>query len=110
MLEASREEIQKKLSDDDHGILRMFKGIILFLDLNIWEPLCTGFRFLHLVIIFVPVFAAVPLIWLGRRQPDQDNERSGTLLWYRFLVSSMERAGPAFIKVCPSIHPFSGLS
>lgn len=100
MLEASREEIEKKLSDDDHGLSRVFKGIILFLDLNVWEPLCTGFRFLHLVIIFVPVIAAVPLIWMGRRQADQDNERSGTLLWYRFLVSSMERAGPAFIKVC----------
>ncbi|OBT64872.1 hypothetical protein VE03_06419 [Pseudogymnoascus sp. 23342-1-I1] len=99
MLEASRAEIKKQLSDKDQGLFRVIKGIILFLDLNIWEPLCTGFRFLHLVIIFVPVLAAVPLIWIGRRQADQDHERSGTLLWYRFLVNSMERAGPAFIKL-----------
>ena len=101
MLEASREEIEKKLSDDDHGLLRVYKGIILFVNLNIWEPLCTGFRFLHLVLIFVPVLASVPVMWLGRKQVKQDNERSGTLWWYRFLVSSMERAGPAFIKVSP---------
>ena len=99
MLAASREEIAKKLSDDDHGFSRIRHGIVLFLDVYIWEPICTGFRFLHLVFIFVPVILTVPAIWLGPRQKDRDNERSGTLWWYWFLVNSMERAGPAFIKV-----------
>jgi aarF domain-containing kinase len=99
MLEASREEIQKKLSDDDRGISRLGNGIILFLDLYIWEPICTGVRFLHLVFIFVPVIASVPALWIGTRDKTRDNERSGTLWWYKFLVKSMERAGPAFIKV-----------
>lgn len=99
MLAASREEITKKLSDDDHGFSRFRHGIVLFLDAYIWEPICTGFRFLHLVIIFVPVILTVPAIWLGPRQRDRDNEKSGTLWWYWFLVNSMERAGPAFIKV-----------
>jgi aarF domain-containing kinase len=99
MLAASREEIAKKLSDDDHGFSRIRHGMVLFLDVYIWEPICTGFRFLHLVFIFVPVILAVPAIWLGPRQKDRDNERSGTLWWYWFLVNSMERAGPAFIKV-----------
>ncbi len=99
MLAASREEIAKKLSDDDHGFSRFRHGVILFLDVYIWEPICTGLRFFHLVVIFVPVILTVPAIWLGSRQKNRDNERSGTLWWYWFLVNSMERAGPAFIKV-----------
>ena len=99
MLEASRKEIQKKVDDDDRGISRLRHSIILFVDVYIWEPLCTGLRFLHLVGIFIPVVFAVPAIWIGPRRPDRDNERSGTLWWYGFLVKSMELAGPAFIKV-----------
>jgi aarF domain-containing kinase len=102
MLAASREEIAKKLSDDDHGFSRFRHSIVLFLDVYIWEPICTGLRFLHLVVIFVPVLLTVPAMWLGPRQTNRDNERSGTLWWYRFLVNSMERAGPAFIKVISS--------
>lgn len=99
MLEASRAEISKKLDDDDRGFSRLRHGIVLFLDVYIWEPLCTGLRFLHLAVIFVPVLFAVPMIWLGKRQKDRDNERTGALWWYNFLVKGMEWAGPAFIKV-----------
>lgn len=106
MLAASREEIEKKLSDDEHGFSRFRHSITLFLDVYLWEPVCTGLRFLHLVFIFVPVFLTVPAIWLGPRIQERDNERSGTLWWYRFLVKSMERAGPAFIKVQSPLDPF----
>ena len=99
MLEASRKEIEKKIPDDMHGVKRIFRSIWVFLDQYIYEPIATSMRFLHLVFIFVPVIVTVPVIWLGRRQRDRDNERGGTLWWYGFLVSSMERAGPAFIKV-----------
>ncbi|KAJ4393247.1 hypothetical protein N0V93_002455 [Gnomoniopsis smithogilvyi] len=99
MLEASRAEISKKLDDDDRGFSRLRHGIVLFLDVYIWEPICTGFRFLHLAVIFVPVLFAVPMIWLGQRQKDRDNERTGALWWYNFLVKGMEWAGPAFIKL-----------
>lgn len=99
MLEASRAEISKKLDDDDRGFSRLRHGIVLLLDVYIWEPLCTGFRFLHLAVIFVPVLFAVPMIWLGKRQKDRDDERTGALWWYNFLVKGMEWAGPAFIKV-----------
>lgn len=99
MLQASRDEIAKKLRDDDHGMSRVRHGIVLYLDVYIWEPLCTGFRFLHLVAIFVPLILSVPALWIGKRDEKRDNERSGTLWWYDFLVKSMERAGPAFIKV-----------
>ena len=99
MLEASRAEIAKDIPEDVHGLRRVWEAIYLFVDTMIVEPLATTFRFLHLVIIFVPVIGTMPLIWLGRRQRDHDNERSGTLWWYSFLVRSMERGGPAFIKV-----------
>lgn len=109
MLAASRAEIEKKLSDDDVGMTRIRHGIVLFLDVYIWEPICTGFRFVHLLLIFVPVIVTVPAIWIGRRHVDRDNERSGTLWWYDFLVKSMERAGPAFIKVSSHSHAHSSI-
>lgn len=99
MLEASRAEITKHVGDEEHGFRRLGHKFVLILDLYIWEPLCTGARFLHLALIFVPILLAIPAIWIGRRQIDRDNERSGTLWWYGFLVKGMEWAGPAFIKV-----------
>ncbi|KAK0615724.1 hypothetical protein B0T17DRAFT_497129 [Bombardia bombarda] len=99
MLEVSRDEIKKTVNDSDRGLARTGRQIIIFLHLYIWEPICTGVRFLHLLGIFVPVILTVPAIWVGRRRPDRDNERTGTLWWYSFLVKSMEWAGPAFIKL-----------
>ena len=104
MLEASRAEIAKEVPEDVHGLRRIWKTVFLFVDTLILEPIATTFRFLHLVVIFVPVIGAMPLIWLGKRQKKRDNERSGTLWWFSFLVRSMERAGPAFIKVCRTIQ------
>lgn len=99
MLQASRAEIRKKVDEDDPGLLRVWNGFLLALDTYIIEPISTGIRFLHLVVIFVPVILAVPALWLGHRQPHRDHERTGTLWWYGFLVQAMEWAGPAFIKV-----------
>lgn len=99
MLEISRQEIQKGVDEESRGLSRVAQHIKYCLEFLIWEPLCTGVRFLHLVVIFVPVIFAVPAIWFGRRQPHRDNERSGTLWWYDFLVRAMELAGPAFIKL-----------
>lgn len=99
MLEASRAEIEKKIPDDVHGWRRVLNGIYYFVDSYIWEPIATGFRFFHLVVIFVPVILTVPVVWFGRRRKDKGGERTGTLWWYGFLVRSMERGGPAFIKL-----------
>ena len=96
MLETSRAEIPSAAGDHDGTLVGR---VIVFLDLYIWEPVCTGFRFLQLVVIFVPVLLAVPTVWVGSRVPERDNERSGTLWWYGFLVQAMEWAGPTFIKV-----------
>ena len=101
MLEASRKELQetKSVPENVHGIQRAWRGLVYVFDQYIFEPIATGFRFLHLVIIFVPVIFSVPTIYFGRRHKDRDNERGGALWWYGFLVHSMERAGAAFIKV-----------
>ncbi|KAI1097335.1 ABC1 family protein [Jackrogersella minutella] len=99
MLEVSRDELKKTLGNDERGLHRFGHKVIIFLDLYFWEPLCTGVRFVELVFIFIPVILSVPAIWIGSRQPDRDDERSGTLWWYRFLVKAMETAGPAFIKL-----------
>ena len=101
-MEASREEIEKKVDDNERGFLRFRHQVVYYVDMYIWEPVCTGLRFLHLVVIFVPVIVSIPALWIGSRDKKRDNERSGTLWWYWFLVKSMERAGPAFIKVCLS--------
>ncbi|KAL8820631.1 MAG: hypothetical protein Q9191_007477, partial [Dirinaria sp. TL-2023a] len=99
MLEASRAEIEKSVPDSVHGLRRAWESFHYVIDTCVWEPLATGFRFLHLVIIFVPVITALPIVWFGRRRKDRGDERSGTLWWYSFLVHSMEKAGPAFIKL-----------
>jgi aarF domain-containing kinase len=99
MLEASRKELDEQVPKAIQSSTKYRRGIYFFIEDYIIEPIATGFRFLHLVIIFVPVIVTIPAIWLGQRRADKDNERSGTLWWYGFLVSSMERAGAAFIKV-----------
>lgn len=105
MLEASRKEIEEYVPqwlENSHGF-RI--SIYNFLDNYIIEPVATGFRFLHLVVIFVPVILTVPIIFMGKRNAKRDNERSGTLWWYAFLVKGMERAGAAFIKVGTLLFP-----
>ncbi|PSN67142.1 ABC1-domain-containing protein [Corynespora cassiicola Philippines] len=99
MLEASRKELKEQVPKSLENSKKFRRGIYFFVDTYIVEPIFTGLRFLHLVVIFVPVLATIPTIWLGKRQKDRDNERSGTLWWYGYLVWSMERAGAAFIKL-----------
>lgn len=99
MLEASRNELKKEVPSTAHGLERWLRLALIWMDDWIYEPIATGFRFLHLLGIFVPVVITIPVVWFGRRVEYRDNERSGTLWWYGFLVHAMERAGPAFIKL-----------
>ena len=114
MLEASRAEIAKELPADTHGLKKLWFKVALGFDLYIFEPVATALRFLHLAIIFLPVIVTVPALWIGPRQPGNGTDRAGTLWWYAFLVRSMERAGPAFIKVrnktAPLCHDPDSLS
>ena len=100
MLEASRKELAEQVPKSLEKSKKYRRSIYFFIEDYIIEPIATGLRFLHLVIIFVPVIVTIPVIWIGSRNPNRDDERSGTIWWYGFLVSSMERAGAAFIKVC----------
>ena len=99
MLEASRAELAEQAPMWVGSSTRVRRSIWRFFDSWIIEPIATGLRFLHLVFIFVPVIATVPMIWIGARSGERDGERWGTVWCYGFLVSSMERAGAAFIKV-----------
>lgn len=99
MLEASRAETKQNALEKLQGLSETGQRLYIFFDRYIYEPIVTGLRFLHLVFIFVPVLATVPVIWFGSRVKSRDSETTGTLWWYKFLVRSMERAGPAFIKV-----------
>jgi aarF domain-containing kinase len=47
--------------------------------------------------LFIPIAVTVPIVFFGQKV--NENERSGTLWWYDFLATQMERAGPTFIKV-----------
>ena len=100
MLEASREELQREEDlNDTKGLPKVLGKVIWAFDTYIFEPIATGFRFLHLVAIFVPVIFATPMVLIGPRRKERDNQRAGTLWWYGLLVRAMELAGPAFIKV-----------
>ncbi|KAI8936839.1 hypothetical protein NX059_012555 [Plenodomus lindquistii] len=99
MLEVSRRELEAQVPKALEHSAKYRRGLYLFVEDYLIEPIATGLRFLHLVVIFVPVLVTLPAIWLGARQPHRDNERSGTLWWYGYLVLSMERAGAAFIKL-----------
>lgn len=107
MLEESdleREELWM-VSKDQPLTFRVLRNIQVFVVNWVIEPLATGFRFITLVTIFVPVILAVPLCCLGPRIPERSNERKGIIMWYAFLIKSMENAGPTFVKVeFPSCH------
>ena len=107
MLEVSRKELAEQVPKSLEKSKKYRRSIYFFIEDYIIEPIATGLRFLHLVIIFVPVIVTIPVIWIGSRNPKKDDERSGTLWWYGFLVSSMERAGAAFIKVCVYYLPLN---
>jgi aarF domain-containing kinase len=102
LLDTSEEERKDQtygVRKDRSIFYRFFRHLKTAFLRYIFEPIATGLRFVQLVVIFVPVFATIPLVYIGSRDPEQDNERSGTIWWYSFLVKQMERAGPTFIKV-----------
>jgi hypothetical protein len=102
LLNTSEEERRARtygVSKDQSIFYRFFKHLRIAFTRYIYEPIATGMRFIQLVAIFVPVFATIPIIFIGSRDPNRDNERTGTLWWYAFLVKQMEKAGATFIKV-----------
>lgn len=78
-------------------LIRICKRIIQFLDAYILEPILTLRRLTHILILFLPVAITVPIVFFGQKA--NEDEKAGTLWWYDFLATQMERAGPTFIKV-----------
>ncbi|RMJ26887.1 Ubiquinone biosynthesis protein [Aspergillus sp. HF37] len=99
MLEESRREVRKSVAEDARGVSRLRQSLSVFWYCYIYDPVATGFRFVYLAFLFLPVIVTVPAVWLGRKVKDRNGLRTGTLWWYGFLVQAMERAGPAFIKL-----------
>ena len=102
MLEASRRETQEEYQAYTETVSlprHTYRKLVVFFCEWIYEPIATTLRFLHLIVIFVPVLVTIPVIFVGDRVPERSDERRGTLWWYLFLVNSMEKAGPTFIKV-----------
>lgn len=96
----TREQRMLKFSNDEKDAEPETVGgkILAALSKWIWEPLCTLFRFGELLVIFMPVLLAMPITLLGFKHED-GGDRSGAMLWYRYLTWSMELAGPSFIKL-----------
>ncbi|PLB50537.1 putative ubiquinone biosynthesis protein [Aspergillus steynii IBT 23096] len=99
MLEISRQEMQQCVTEKVQGLPRFFQSLFIFWNYYIYDTVATGCRFVHLVAVFLPVILAAPAVWFGRRIEGRKGSRTGTLWWYNYLVKSMERAGPTFIKL-----------
>lgn len=77
----------------------LLSRVVRFLRDNIWEPILTARRFIHLFFIFVPVIVTSPAMLCGKPLQRYSRERSGAIWWYDFLVYALQKAGPTFIKV-----------
>lgn len=73
--------------------------IACFLRDNIWEPVLTARRLVHLLILFVPVLLTSPMLLVGKSEKELRGDRWGAVWWYEFLTAQMQRAGPTFVKV-----------
>ncbi|KAG0173316.1 hypothetical protein DFQ29_007995 [Apophysomyces sp. BC1021] len=82
-----------------YRLVRLFSRLFKLLDDWVLEPLLTLQRLAHILLLFVPIVLSSPAILLGNRVADEEDERTGTLWWYDFLSTQMERAGPTFIKL-----------
>ena len=79
--------------------LSIASQILYLLQEYVWEPILTTRRFIHLFYLFVPVFATIPMLLIGRPERELEGDRWGAVWWYGLLVSRMQAAGPTFIKV-----------
>ncbi|KAI9261314.1 ABC1-domain-containing protein [Helicostylum pulchrum] len=81
----------------NYKLVRIAQSIIRFIDQWVLEPILTLHRFAHILVLFIPVAVTVPIVYFGQKVDKEDT--TGTLWWYDFLATQMERAGPTFIKL-----------
>ncbi|KAG5365698.1 ABC1 family protein [Yarrowia sp. B02] len=101
-LDSQKETRDRKLPDyeDSSNKLYVFaRRLLTRLEIWIWDPIATTFRFFYLSILFAPVLVTMPAIMFGPRDKSKDNERYTAIWWYGFLTTMMERAGASFIKL-----------
>ena len=91
-------EIQKG-EPSNLKIIRILDRILDWLDNWLLEPILICKRFFHVLLLFSPIVIALPIIFIGKRYPEEHDERTGTLWWYDLVMNQMELAGPTFIKV-----------
>ncbi|KAI8369631.1 uncharacterized protein BYT42DRAFT_585147 [Radiomyces spectabilis] len=95
---ATPSEIEVAAAQPSHSLLkRALQRLLEAIDDWILEPILTLRRFAHLLLLFLPVLATAPIMLYGR--PTSENERSGTIWWFDFFSTQMEKAGPTFIKL-----------
>lgn len=75
--------------------------ILSFLRDNVWEPILTARRLVHLLFLFIPVLLTSPMMLVGKPEKNLGGDRWGAVWWYEFLTAQMQRAGPTFVKVRP---------
>ena len=80
---------------------RILTRIMHLLREQIWEPIRTATRFIHLLILFTPVIITTPMLFVGTPDPKLHGDKWGAIWWYGLLVKQMEAAGPTFTKVRP---------
>jgi aarF domain-containing kinase len=78
---------------------RLKQQLVDLLDDYVINPFLTLWRFGVLSMIFLPLILTTPALFIGEKDPELGNERSGAIWWYGLLVKHMELAGPTFIKV-----------
>lgn len=93
----SQIELVESQQVSNYKLVRIVQSIIRFVDQWVLEPILTLRRFAHILVLFIPVAVTVPIVFFGQKVDKEDT--TGTLWWYNFLATQMERAGPTFIKV-----------
>lgn len=93
------EESQLMIDSPDEEHRTLISRVLRFLKDRIWEPICTGRRFVYLFFVFIPVILTSPILLVGPIESHKRAATDGELWWYGLLVSAMQRAGPTFIKV-----------
>lgn len=92
----SEEEQEVLLKENPTRFLTLFMD---WVEKWILEPIKTLLRFGFLTVNFLPVILTIPVCFMGKRDPNFDNDLTGSLWWYKVLTSRLEYAGATFIKL-----------
>ncbi|OWB81342.1 kinase activity protein [[Candida] boidinii] len=98
-LEEEENSIRKSKTESGNKFLQIYYRINYFLIDKIFEPIITIGRFIELTIIFLPILLLCPISYFGKKNHEKSGERSGTLIWFKYIRISAELAGASFIKL-----------